>query len=204
MTFPACSSSTVIFILVLYISPVSGMGIHLPAAVALDADIRIRVARLAGLQVPPRFDRMIRIPVKDLRGTGLPMGLDAHAPFIPRLAVAVRAEFRLVAAIAVLGVIRRLYGMDGDKIGAMRLGHELPSPRRTSLQIRFNAAAFVAVDTEGLLMAIRAIVPCLLGQQPVLLYKESAVIAHHTRPAMAIFAFISFVAFKVPVVGPGK
>jgi hypothetical protein len=73
MTFPACSSFTVILISVLYISPVSGMGIDLPAAVALDADIRIRMARLAGLQVSPRFSCMIRIPVKDLCSDGLPM-----------------------------------------------------------------------------------------------------------------------------------
>jgi hypothetical protein len=94
--------------------------------------------------------------------------------------------------------------MDGNKIGPMRLGHELPFPRRTPLQIGFDATAFVAVDTEGLLMAVRAIVPRLLGQQPVLLHKESAVIGHHAGAAMAIFAFISFVAFEVPVVGPGK
>jgi hypothetical protein len=66
MTFPTGSSFTFSFILVRNRSPVSGMGAHLPAAVALDADIRIRVARLAGLQVPPRFGSVIRIPVKDL------------------------------------------------------------------------------------------------------------------------------------------
>ncbi|MEK6535258.1 MAG: hypothetical protein AABZ40_06325 [Thermodesulfobacteriota bacterium] len=204
MTFPTCSSFTVILIPVLYISPVSGMGIDLPAAVALYADIRIRVARLAGLQVPPRFSRMIRIPVKDLRGDGLAMGFDAHAPFRPCLAVAVRAEIRLVAAIAILGIVRRLDRMDGNKIGPVRLGHVLPSPRRTPLQIGFDAPALVTVDTEGLLMAIGAVVPRPLGKQLVLLHKESPVIAHHTRPAMAIFAFISFVAFEVPVVSPGE
>jgi hypothetical protein len=49
------------------------MGIHLPAAVALDANIRLRVARLAGLQVPAHFGRVIRIPVKYLRRTGWTM-----------------------------------------------------------------------------------------------------------------------------------
>lgn len=204
MTFPACSAVTLIFIPLTYIPPVAGMGIHLPAAVALYADIRIRVARLAGLQVPPYFNRMIRVPVKDLRGTRLPMGFDAHAALIPCPAVAVRAEIRLVAAIAILRIVRRLDRMDGDKIGAMRLRHELPSSRRAPLQIGLDTPAFVAVDAERLLMAIRAVVPRLLGQQLVLLHKKSAVVAHHTRPAMAISAFISFAAFEVPVVGPGE
>ena len=66
MTFPTGSSFTFTFILVRNRSPAFGMGIHPPAAVARDADIRIRVARLAGLQVPPRFGSMIRIPDKDL------------------------------------------------------------------------------------------------------------------------------------------
>jgi hypothetical protein len=180
------------------------MGIHLPAAVALDADIRIRVARLAGLQVPPRFSRMIRIPVVDLRGTGLPMGFDVHAAFIPYLRVAVLTETRLVAAIAVPGVVRRLDRMDGNKIGAVRLGHELPSARRTPLQIGFDSPAFVAVDTEGLLMTIRAIIPCLLGQQPVLRDKKVAVIAHHAGAAVAVLTIIKLGIFVFSVVGPGE
>jgi hypothetical protein len=59
MTFSTGSSFTVIFIFVHYNSPVSGMGIHLTATMALDADISIRMARLAGLQVPARFGRVI-------------------------------------------------------------------------------------------------------------------------------------------------
>jgi len=59
MTFSTGSSFTVIFILVHDGLPISGMGIHLPAAVALDADIRIRMTRFAGLQVPARFGRVI-------------------------------------------------------------------------------------------------------------------------------------------------
>jgi hypothetical protein len=49
MTFSTGSSFTVIFILVHDGFPISGMGIYLPAAVALDTDIRIRMTRFAGL-----------------------------------------------------------------------------------------------------------------------------------------------------------
>jgi hypothetical protein len=180
------------------------MGIHLPAAVALDADIRLRVARLAGLQVPSCFGSVIRIPVIDLRRTGWTMGFDVHAAFIPYFGVAVLTEIRLMAAIAVLGIVRRLDGMDGNKIGAVRLGHEITCSRRTPLQIRFYSPAFVAVDTEGLLMAIRAIVPRLLGKQTMLLHKESTVVSYHAGAAVAVRAFIKLDVFVFSVVGSGE
>jgi hypothetical protein len=62
----------------------------------------------------------------------------------------------------------------------------------------------VAIDTKGLLMAIRTIAARLLGQQFVLLHEKRAVIAHHTGTAMAIPTLIGLVAFEVPVVGPGE
>jgi hypothetical protein len=147
---------------------------------------------------------VIRIPVKDLRRTGWTMGFDVHAAFISYLAVAVLTEIRLMAAIAVLGIVRRLDGMDGNKIGAVRLGHKLPSSRRTPLQIRFDSPAFVAVDTEGLLMAIRAIIPRLLGQQTMFLHKESAVVSYHAGAAVAVPAFIKLDVLVFSVVGPGE
>jgi hypothetical protein len=73
MTFSTGSSFTVIFILVHDGFPISGMGIHLPTAVALDTDIRIRMTRFAGLQVPSRFGRVIQIPVIYLRGASRPV-----------------------------------------------------------------------------------------------------------------------------------
>jgi len=69
-----------------------------------------------------------------------------------------------VAAIAILGIARSLHGMGRDKIGPMRLGHVLPASRRTSLQIGGDAAAFVTIQAEGLLMAVGAIVPRPLRQ----------------------------------------
>jgi hypothetical protein len=147
---------------------------------------------------------MIRIPVIDLRVARLAMGLDVHAPLLSDLAVAVRTETRLVAAIAVLRVVRGLDGMDRDKIGAMRLWHVLPSSRRTPLQIGRDPAALVTVDTEGLLMAVGAVIARLLRQQSVLLDEEGTMIAHHAGSAMAIVAFIRRAILIIPVVGPGE
>jgi hypothetical protein len=119
MTLSTCPSFAVILVPLADIPPVPGMGIRLAAAVALHADIRIRMARLARLQVPPRFRGMIRVPVIDLRGARLAMRFDAHAPLRACLAVAVGTEIRLVAAIAVLGIVRRLDRVDGNEIGPM-------------------------------------------------------------------------------------
>ena len=121
---------------------------------------------------------MIRIPVVYLRVGARPaVGFDFHIPLLPRPAVAVRTETRFMTPIAVLGVIRRLYGVDRDKIRPVRPGHVLGSPRQAPCQIGFDSPAFVTIDTEGLLMAIGAIVARLLGQQSMLLHKKGAVIA---------------------------
>jgi hypothetical protein len=62
----------------------------------------------------------------------------------------------------------------------------------------------VAVDTEGLLMAIRAIVPRLHGKQPVLRDPKGAVIDYHTGAAVAVLTFIELDIFVFSVVGPGE
>jgi hypothetical protein len=128
MTFPACPSFAFILVSGIDALPIAGMGILLAGAVTLDAHIGVRMAGLARLQIPPRFRGMIRIPVIYLRiGARLAVGFDFHVALCSVLSVAVRTEFRLMAAIAALGVIRCLDGMDGDKIGPMRPGHVLPS-----------------------------------------------------------------------------
>ena len=122
------------------------------------------MASLTGLQVPPRFRRMIRSEYEPL---GIPYRLvrfDLHAALVPYLAVAVRAETRLVAAITALWIILRLYRVDGDKTGPVRRGHGFPCSRQALPQIGLDIPAFVAVKTERLLMAIGAIVSRLLGQ----------------------------------------
>jgi hypothetical protein len=146
---------------------------------------------------------VIRIPIVDLRVTRLAVRFDIHAALL-RFTVAVRAESRLVAAIAVLGIVRRLDGMDRDEIGPVRPGHKFPSPRKTPGQIRFDHPTLMAVQTEGLLMAIVAIVARLLGQQAVLLDEKGAVVAHHTGSAMAVLTLIKLAVFIFPVVGPGE
>ena len=133
MTLSTCPAFAFIPVLFTDIPPVPEMRIHLAGAMALNAHIRVGVAGLAGLQVPPHLRRMIRIPVVDLRRARLPVRFDVHASLLPDPAMAVRTETRLVAAIAVLGVIRRLDGMCGDKIGPMRFGHVLPFAGRASL-----------------------------------------------------------------------
>jgi len=94
--------------------------------------------------------------------------------------------------------------MDRDKIGAMRLGHILTFGRQTLLQIRFNASTFVAIQTEGLLMAIRAIVPRLLGQQPMFFHKEITVIGYHANAAVTNLAVTKCDILEFSVVGPSK
>jgi hypothetical protein len=148
MTLPACVSFAFVFIPFVDISPVPGMGIHLAAPVAPDAHIRIRMARFAGLQIPPRFRPMIRIPGVALGGAGRPVRFDLHAPFLPYFAVAVGAETRLVAPITGLRIVRRLDGMDRDKIGPVRSGQEFSLPRGTPTQIRFDASAGMTIQAE--------------------------------------------------------
>jgi len=133
MTLSACPSFAFILVPGIDALPIAGMGILLAGAVTLDAHIGVGMTGLARLQIPPHFRSMIRIPVIYLRaGARLAVGFDFHVALVPLLGMAVRTEFRLMAAIAVLGIIRRLDGMDGDKIGPMRPGHILPSSGRTS------------------------------------------------------------------------
>jgi hypothetical protein len=94
--------------------------------------------------------------------------------------------------------------MEGNKIGPMRPGHVFPLAGWTPRQIRLDAPALVAVDTEGLIMAIRTIAARLLGQRSVLLHEKGAVITHHSGSSMAILALIKLGALVVPVVSPGE
>ena len=162
------------------------------------------MASLARLKVSPRFCRMIRSKYKSL---GIPYGLvrfDVQAPLVPNIAMAVRAETRLVAAIAsLLTITLRLYRVDRDKAGPMRLRHGLPCSRQALPQIGFDIPAFVAVETERLLMAIGAVAPRLLCQQSVFFDEKGAVIARYAGSAMAVPAFPEPGAPVFPVVGPG-
>jgi hypothetical protein len=161
------------------------------------------MAALAGLQVPPGFRRMIRCEYKPL---GIPyrlVGFDFHAALVPDLVMALRAETRLVAAIAALRIILRLYRVDGDKAGPMGRGHRFSCPRQTSPQIWFDIPTLVAVETERLLMAVGAITSRLLCQQPVFLGEKGPVIVRYAGPAVAVPALIKRGALVFPVVGPG-
>jgi hypothetical protein len=162
------------------------------------------MASLAGLQVSPRFRRMIRGEYKPL---GIPdrlVGFDFHAALVPYLAMAVRAETRLVATIAALRtVIFRLYRVDGDKAGSMRRGHGFPYSRQAFPQIGVDIPALVAVETERLFMAVGTIAPRLLCQQPVFLHEKGAMIARYAGSPMAVPAFLERGALVSLVVGTG-
>jgi hypothetical protein len=114
--------------------PVFRMGISPAAIMTFYTHIRLRMARLAGLEIPPSLRSMIRIPVIDL-GTAacLAVGFDLHAALLAQFGVTVRAGFRIMAAVAVLGITRRLHGMGRDEIGPVRLGHVVTLARRTPL-----------------------------------------------------------------------
>jgi hypothetical protein len=61
----------------------------------------------------------------------------------------------------------------------------------------------MTIQTEGLLMAIGAVVPRPLGKQAVLLHEKGAVIVHDTGSVMADPTLFGFGAFEFPVIGPG-
>jgi hypothetical protein len=167
------------------------------------------MASLTGLQVPPSIGGMIRNPAlgKHTRGSIYRlMRFDAHATPVPLNlpVVAVRAEIRLVAAIAVPWVVRRLYGVNGDEIGPVRLRHVLPSPREALLEIGLEATALVAVEAVGLLMAIRAVAGGLSCQIFVFVHEKGAVVVCHAGSAMAVPAILQLGAPVFLVVGPGE
>lgn len=170
----------------------------------------LRMAPLAGLQIPPRIRRMSRSPawVQDAgRHEYRGVGFDAHAAPVHRdlLEVAVRAEFRLVAAEAALGVIRRLHGMYGDEVRPVRPGHRLPSPRQAPPCVGIDVPAIVAVEAVGLFMAIRAIVAGLLRQHAVLPGEKGPVVVYHAGSDMALEAVLPKLAVPViPVIRPGE
>jgi hypothetical protein len=130
------------------------------------------------------------------------VGFDAHAPLVRYLVVAIRAEILLVAAIAVLGVILRLDGMDGDKVGPMRCGHGLTFSRQTLLQVGFDIPASVAVETEGLLVTVQAIGGGSFRQQSVL--SGPAMIVHFAGAAMTVPTGVQLAGIVFLVVGPGE
>ncbi len=83
------------------------------------------------------------------------------------------------------------------------VGMGSPCSRQALPQIGFDVPAFVAVETERLLMAIGAIASRLLRQQSVFLDEKGAVIARYAGSAMAVPAFLERGVLVFPVVGPG-
>ena len=89
------------------------------------------------------------------------VGLDPHAPFREPV-MAGGAVFLVMAAVAGLRIVQRLDGMDVDKIAAVTLGYIVPTEGGHG-KVRVDAAPLVAVEAEGLIVALGAVVvrPCL-------------------------------------------
>jgi len=61
----------------------------------------------------------------------------------------------------------------------------------------------MAIETEGLLMAVIAVRVGPLRHQPMLRYKKGAMVAHHTLAAVTVLTIGGFEVFVLPVISPG-
>ena len=155
------------------------------SAVALDADITLGVACLAGLQVPACFGGMLAEckgvfigATRDRKtGNGGIAPVAKHeVRFYPHLACGETAVARVaecsgvMTTIALLWVVCRLDRVDGDKIAAMALGREI-TLGGVLRKIIAGTCALVAIKTPLLLMALVAVAAGLAGQNPVTSYE---------------------------------
>lgn len=90
----------------IYTTPVPGMGVFPPGLMALDADISVRVAGLAGLQIPARLGCMVcgKDVVALIIRAERPVGLDPQVT-AGEFGVAFVAVPLVVATSATLGII---------------------------------------------------------------------------------------------------
>lgn len=132
--------------------------------VTSHADVPVRMAGLAGLQIPSSLGGMVS-KERSLGTNPHKMGFDSHAA--PReSAMAVVAVGRLMTAVAALGVIQGLDRVDAQEVRAVVLG-DVVALEGTSGQVPLNAAAGVAVETPGLGVALGAVAARLARQNPV-------------------------------------
>lgn len=144
--------------------PAPGVRIDLAAAVALDADVPLGVAGLAGLQVPPRLCGMFSKYRSILLTIGPQhqMGLDPQRTH-REAAVAIAAVLLVVATNAVLRIVQCFYRMDIDKVAPMALGNVIP-PEGSLGRVRAVAAALMAIKAVRKLMALAAVIARLSGK----------------------------------------
>ena len=154
--------------------PAARVWANLAGAVALDADITLGVAGLARLQVAPCLGRVVRLPV----GGGVLLrcspqrvvGLDIQGS-LGKAAVALGAVLLVVAAVALLLVVLRLYRMDADEVAAMALWMRVPAEVLFFGIGAVQHTPLMAIETPGLVMALAAVAAGLARQNPVAAHK---------------------------------
>lgn len=163
-----------ILIVILGMSPSTGMRACPATLVALDTNIAIRVASLAGLQIAPGLARMIgKLHAVYSRFTH-------KVRFYPHLtnrelSVAVVAVGRLMAPVAALGIVQGLDGVDAEEVRAVAL-RDVVALEGTRGQVPIDTPAGVAVETPGLGVALGAITPRLARQNPVAAYPVTVMV----------------------------
>jgi len=93
-----------------------------------------------------------------------------------------------VAAVTALGIVQGFDRVNGDKVAAVAFRHII-SLVIPGAQVRVDAAAGMAVETERLLVALGAVAPGLAGHQPVPANPISVMVGRNTLSLVALAAF---------------
>lgn len=164
--------------------PVSRMRTDLSAAVALDADISIRMTGLAGLEVSPCFVSVVHRPVPLPDITQLLVRFNLQGA-LWKAAVAGCAELLgIMATVTGTRVILCLDRMDLPEVCPVGFRHIVGSGGR-GMQIPVNPASCVTVKAEGLLVTVLTVVRTFFCVQPVLLGPETAMVRGNPARLMA-------------------
>lgn len=165
----------------------------LPCAVAGHAHIAVAVARLTCLQVPSRLQGVVRRPCmlgkQTSRMARLTLGCSErgmgrarisclevrpcptvrlyHEVFPPELGVTLGTVSDIVALITTLRIVQHFNWMDLAEIGSVVFG-DITGDIVRNAQIRRDAAAFVAIETELLVMTVHTVLVCPAGEETVL------------------------------------
>lgn len=126
--------------------PIFGVGTYSAAAMALYAYITLRMAALAGLQVPAGFRGMFAVPHPVLGVAAFHVRLDAHAPFRVTIMAGV-AELLVMAPVAGLRVVESLDRVDGHEVAAMAL-RDVVAAEIADRQVGIDPASLVTVEAE--------------------------------------------------------
>ena len=178
--------------------PTAGMRPGFASGVALNADVPLGVAGLAGLQVPACFDGVL----SDAEGIRLVIGpqhrvrLDAQGALGESFVAGIAKGNRVVAAIAVLRIVLRLDRVDADPVAAMGLRF-IVAAELALRQITTRAPTIVAVKAPLLIVALGAVVAGLAGQHPVAAEAEILIVVG--GDPLGLVAFVAVAQRRVLV-----